>query len=273
MVFSGSSIETMPTNISIGTIEVDNSAGVQTGSGTLTVNTALVLTDGLITTTSSNILRLGVLATTSGTPDSTAMVVGPLQKNFTTDALFTYPIGSGTKYRPAIFEYSGTTFNGTSTVEIAFSTASFTPKSPTTPINSIDVQSHYILRQVGSVPSVISYNFTGTFEDANFNPETRNRALVESASSYLRAATNTINTTANTVESGTFGVFPVDNNFIVFGDEGTTVTWVGGASGSWFTLSNWSGSSVPTSSDDVIIAGNVAVSVDGTGSLRSIPLP
>jgi len=269
VVFSGTTIETMPTGISIDTVEVDNTAGVQPGNGTLTINNGLILTNGIITTTSSRILRLGSSATISGTPDSTKMIVGPLQKNFTADASFFYPVGTGTKYRPANFEYNGASFSGTSTVEIEFSTSTFTPKSPTSPITLIDDQSHYIVKEVGSAPSTISYYFTGTFEDVNFNPESSNRALVETTSSYLMESSNSVNTTNNTVTSGLFDVFPVGDFRIVFGREGSVVSWVGGASGSWFTGSNWSSSNPPTNSDYVEITGNVAVSIDGSGSAEA----
>ncbi len=41
---------------------------------------------------------------------------------------------------------------------------------------------------------------------------------------------------------------------------GTTIFWVGGASGSWTTAANWSTGSMPGSSDNVYIGGNVTVS-------------
>jgi hypothetical protein len=52
-----------------------------------------------------------------------------------------------------------------------------------------------------------------------------------------------------------------------------TKTWVGGASGSWNTVNQWSPSGVPGASDDVVFgAGTAVVSFSGDGVIQSLTL-
>ena len=272
--FTGSTPEYLPSDITIGIMEVNNSAGVLTTEGTLTVSDELVLTNGVITTSSNNILLLSAGATVSGTPNNNRMVQGPLQKEFSDVGSFIFPIGcDGTPskfYRPATFEYTAGDFTGgDNIIEIEYSRSSFTPKTPPPGISQITSASHYILKSVANTPSDFEYYFTGNYEDGNFTPESRNRALVETTDSYIVATSNDVNETNNTVRSGPFSSLPVDNQFIVFGAGGTTITWDGGAGdGLWSSANNWNPDALPISTDDVIIDDNDAttVTIDGTTS-------
>ena len=49
VVFNGSAQETLPTGITLGTLEVDNSPGIVASTGMLTLNNSLTLTNGIIT--------------------------------------------------------------------------------------------------------------------------------------------------------------------------------------------------------------------------------
>ena len=51
----------------VGTLEIANASGVQASIGTLTIGSELILTNGLMTTTSTNILELSSTATISST--------------------------------------------------------------------------------------------------------------------------------------------------------------------------------------------------------------
>ena len=100
IVFSGSAIQTVPsgslTNNSINVLNIDNTSGV-TLSNPVTVNNSLVLTTGLITTSSSNLLTLGASAVVSGASDN-SFVNGPIKKIGNTG--FVFPVGkSGTGYQ------------------------------------------------------------------------------------------------------------------------------------------------------------------------------
>ncbi len=279
IVFSGSSQEILPTGITIGTLELNNaSGGAATSAGTLTVGSSLVLTSGKLTTTSENVLRLAATASVSGTPSSSNMVVGPLQKEFTTTGSFSFPIGSGSSYAPATFNYTIGTFGGTSIIELQHTTGAFSTGTLPSGISEIGTQSHYILKEVGTAPTGITYSFTGTFEDGNFSPETRNRVLVQDSATPTWTVGTTdpgtdINTTANTVLATGFNALPTNSFFVAFGAGGTMITWDGGAGdGSWGSATNWDIDALPTSEDDVTIDGTVSVNIDGTTSASALTL-
>ena len=159
------------------------------------------------------------------------------------------------------------TFGGTSVIEITHGTT-FTAKSPPSGISSIDENTHYVVQDLGTAPTSFTYNFTGTFENDNFTPETRNRAMPDTGATYALAATNNLNTTDNTVQSGTFDVLPVSPYRFVFG--GTTqsgaVAWDGDTDNDWFEDTNWDTDVAPTSSSFVTIAENVTVNIGGSGA-------
>ena len=93
----------------------------------LTVNTSLVLTNGLIDiTTIPNNLTFGATATTSGASSNSYVLAytttgGQLIKTFSAPGSFTYPIGdntSGLDYSPATLTFSGGTYSGTVGVRV-----------------------------------------------------------------------------------------------------------------------------------------------------------
>ena len=178
IVFDGaSSVETMPA-WTLSRLEVDNSFGVATSTGTMIVSQVLRLTNGIVTTTPTKLLRLGASAVVAGTPGATKMVVGPLRKVFSGLTSFTFPVGSGTSYAPATFQYTSGTVTA-SIIEIQHSGVTFTEKTLPGSITAIHKPEHYILRERGTPASGFTYAFTGTFPNNNFNPESRNNILVE----------------------------------------------------------------------------------------------
>jgi hypothetical protein len=91
---TGSSALTFPSNI---TLAIDNAAGV-TLERPVTANGPVTLTQGNITTTSTNRLTLGTSATITGSANG--FVQGPLVRQFATTGTLFFPIGKGTAYRP-----------------------------------------------------------------------------------------------------------------------------------------------------------------------------
>ncbi len=268
IVFDGNTIETLPTNVTLGTVQINNSAGVDASTGTLTINTQLNLLSGELNTTSDNRVLLDIDATAAGT----SYVVGPLQKQFNdTYDTFAFPVGTDA-LRSATFEYTeSTVWNGISIIEIEHSTDGFlVTKTLPAGISSVDQNSHYIVREAGSPPTDVYYTFTGTFEDGNFTPETRNRILIEESSAYSdTASTNAVNSETNTVSSGTFNALPLGSQFIVFGGTIPTneIAWDGGGSdNSWFTPLNWDTDEVPGDTSYVTIDGSVNVLISGTNA-------
>ncbi|NTU49952.1 MAG: T9SS type A sorting domain-containing protein [Desulfobulbaceae bacterium] len=263
IAFTGSGGENLPAaskfaGSSINTLEVNNSStGLTVGSGTVTISASLVLTNGVITTTTSNILLLASGATISGTPSSSKMISGPLQKAFTATGSFVYPIGlSGNGYKPLTFNYTAGSFGGTSVIEVAFSSSGVTAGTLPSGIAGIQTPEHYTIVEKGTAPTGLVYSITATYEDANFSPETRNRVLIGATGAWTVGTTavpGDINTTDNTVLGSGFNVVLTTQRNIVFGSGGTINYWTNtGGDDLWFTSTNWS-AGVPTSTDDVVI--------------------
>lgn len=91
-------------------LTIDNINGVtlSAATGNRTINGALTLTNGILTTTTSSVLVLGNTATVPTTPNNANFVSGPVEKIGNT--AFTFPIGkTGTGYVPiAVSNFTGT---------------------------------------------------------------------------------------------------------------------------------------------------------------------
>ncbi|GEM_PF-2233515 len=256
--FNGTSLETTPSGATFGNVNMNNTAGLNI-SGTVTVNGTLTFNqNATVNTSSSNILVISTSGSISGTA-AARYVKGPLRKQFTSTGSFTFPVGTSA-LRSAVFNYTAGTFGGTSVIEIEHSTASFTEGTRPNGISAIDQSSHYILRERGTAPTSFTYSFTGTFEDGNFSPETRNRVLVQASATptWTVGTTNPstdINTTDNTVLASGFTALPSDSPYLVtFGSATTAVTWDGGgADNNWSTAANWVGDVVPQTGDAVLL--------------------
>jgi hypothetical protein len=274
IVFDGIAIETLPTNLTIGTVQVNNSVGVNAATGLLTINTQLNLVNGAVNTSSSNAIKLDLDATIAGS----SYVDGPLQKEFNdANDTFLFPVGTSAR-RSATFEYTESTsgWSGTSIIEVEHSTTGFTvTKTLPGGISEIDQSSHYIVREVGSAPTTIDYTFTGTFEEGNFTPETRNRILVEAGTAYTEDAAIVdadVNTGSNTIY-GTFNALPVGSRFIVFGGTTQTeVVWDGSTNNSWSENTNWDTGNAPTSTDFVTIDISATVVISGSADCATLAL-
>ncbi|NOQ27755.1 MAG: hypothetical protein GQ564_20520 [Bacteroidales bacterium] len=112
VIFAGSSPQTLGgadgeftgTN-GLNNFEINNSSGLTLNSP-LEINKILTLTDGIITTTSTNILKMiingdgdadGIVLPAAG-GSSSSYIDGPMSKNLFGGKDFTFPIGDGSKY-------------------------------------------------------------------------------------------------------------------------------------------------------------------------------
>lgn len=77
-------------------LTIDNSTGVTLSAAT-TITTEVVFTNGVLNTTSTNLIKFGATATVSGVSNS-SYVQGPVQKTGT--AAFTFPVGGSNGYHP-----------------------------------------------------------------------------------------------------------------------------------------------------------------------------
>ncbi len=87
------------TLITLNNVTVDNLSGTIALARPVTINSALILTNGNITTTATNILTL-IAGATSTSGSSLSFVNGPMQKlAIANGAIFIFPVGKGTRWR------------------------------------------------------------------------------------------------------------------------------------------------------------------------------
>ncbi len=249
--FDGSSTETIPAASSIGTLVVNNSAGVQTSSA-LTVNSALTLTDGTVTSSAANTLRLADGITVTRT-DNTDFIIGPLEKVFTTDITFTYPIGYAGTYLPAVYTYTG--LNGTGVIEIE--AISGNPGgTPPSGISTIATSHHYTLKEISAPTGFTSYDIEITWTGSGFS-QNRNQILVQNGVGPTYEYTAASTHSASTVTRSGLTSYPTNDGFLAIGSSSQTIVWTGtSGDGLWSTAGNWNPAEQPQTGDDVEFSGN-----------------
>jgi len=216
----------------------------------ITVNGALALTNGLVNLGSSNLI-LNDLASISGTPSATSMVVatgtGELRKTFTAAGSFTYPVGDndGTaEYSPVTLNFTSGSFGG------AYAGVNLLNSAYT------GVTGSYLNRNW----TVSSVGITGFTCDATFNYVAPADVVGTESSIYcFRVAPTTdlydaTNTTLHQLSAtgltsfGTFTGKQQENTSPV------TSTWTGATNSEWFTAGNWT-DGVPGATTLVTIPG------------------
>jgi len=156
--FSGSVAQNISGQNTFGTLKVDNAAGVDI-SGNTTINTSLNLQQGHVRLGANN-LTLGTLASISGTPSATNMVVatgtGEIRKSFTGVGSFTFPVGDniGTaEYSPVVLTFTGGTFGTGNYAAIKLSNTAYTGSTGNY------LNRYWILTQNGIATPVYDANF------------------------------------------------------------------------------------------------------------------
>ncbi len=121
-------------------LEINNANG-GTLNGATNVNDQLILTNGNINTTTTNLLTLGAAATVSGGSNS-SYVSGPVANTFTTSTLTkTYPLGSDGLYRRV--DIAGSASAGTPTLRGDLITGSATAIASTASGEGVSVLRYY----------------------------------------------------------------------------------------------------------------------------------
>ncbi|MDI1254963.1 MAG: T9SS sorting signal type C domain-containing protein [Flavobacterium sp.] len=165
---------TFATDLNLGTLTVNRFAGTTalTLGSALTINTSLVLTNGLVAL-GTNVLTMSSSATASGASSNSYVIAdlggtsGSIRKNITATGSFTFPIGDrvasadGGQYTPATVNFTGGTFSS------AYLTVGIQDiKHPNN-----DATTDYITRYWNVIPSGTFtnpvYNFTGTYTAAD----------------------------------------------------------------------------------------------------------
>ena len=228
---------------------------------TLSISSALILTNGIVTTTSSNLLLIGESATITNA-SSSSYIVGPLQRRIKSTAAFSFPVGASGSYHPAVLDYD----NAASPVAVVRMEYSATDPGGNLPtgISSISTGGHYRM-QSDSGTTTGDYSLTLRYNNAIFNPESRTNILVQTGAGpdYTLPANQSVDDVNNDVTAPVISTFPTDSPYILaFGAGGTSLAWNGGT-GNWNVAGNWNPASIPTSTDDVTIDGGSSI-----GTLR-----
>jgi hypothetical protein len=128
--FSGTSAQSISGMNIIQNMTMNNAAGLNV-SGNTKVNGTLVLTSGLVTLGSSNLL-LGPAAIVSGSPGVSNMVVptgtGQFQKEYAAAGSFTFPVGDATgaaEYSPVTLQFNSGTFTAGNTAGVTLADAPY----------------------------------------------------------------------------------------------------------------------------------------------------
>ena len=261
-------LQTPLTNQSTGTLNVQSGTLAATAAisnqGTVTISSGATLSD----TNAAYSQGSGGTTTVTGTLSSNQMVsltggtlagTGTVSANVSNAANVQPGNAAGTS--PGILTVSGNytqTSAGTLTADVAGTTAG-------TGYSQLAVSGAVSL--AGNL--TMNINYTNHVNDAyELINDTATSAEGGGFSGKLQGSTFTI---GPAVYSVTY-VGGTGNDFVVT-TQSLPDTWVGGASGSWSTASNWSKGTVPSSSDDVVINSGSSVTIStGTLSIHSLTL-
>jgi hypothetical protein len=260
----------LPASIS-GTLTINNSSGVVLNSP-LTVDTALTLSSGLLTTTAVNILTLGpAIAGPAGS--ATSYVNGPLAIVIPTSGSISrsYAIGKGSFFRPLTLSSLSLAAQSTVTAEVVNSASGGTPVAP---LSSLDPARYWQLSNSAALNASARIRLAYDSDDNVFDT-TPARVAQSSASngSYSSiGGTVTGNTVSGTIIS-TLNLTPGSDFFTIASESPLPVGWDGGASTTnWGDGANWSNDTVPTSTTDVSLSfgSPTTIDVNGTFSVKNL---
>jgi hypothetical protein len=262
----------LPGSIS-GTLTINNSSGVVLNSP-LTVDNALALTSGLLTTTATNLLTLGPAVVAPGGL-STSYVNGPLATVIPTTGGLSriYPIGKGAFFRPLTLSSLSLAAQSTVTAEIINSASGGTPVAP---LSTLDPARYWQLSNSAALNSGARIRLAYDSDDNVFDT-TPARVAQSNASngSYSSIGGTVTGTTVSGTIISTTNLNPGDDFFTIASESPLPVGWDGGAATTnWGDAANWSNDTVPTSATDVSLSFNspTTIDVNGTFSVKNLTI-
>jgi len=239
VLFNGSGAQSIGGAAStiFGNLTLNNTSGI-TLSYNQTVNGVLTLTNGLLNT-GSNTLTVGCSGSIANA-SAARYVNGKLALVFCSTGSRVFPIGKGGNYRPLTLNYTALTGTSTVTAEQIESTLPGAIPSDITIFGS----RYWQLSQTGGS----SFTYTLSLDGTGWSPTSYLKMLKGDGSTNAHYAVTTPNYTNSTAFTsfGNFGLGQLN-----------CVTWLG-TTNDWYTPSNWTSGTLPTSTDDIRIPSAVS---------------
>jgi len=243
--FIGLSLQTLGGTqpVTFNNMTVNNSSGIDIDNNE-TVNGILTLNNGLIITDIYS-LTVGCSGSITGAGPSN-YIEGKLVRVYCGTGSKSFPVGKGGIYRPMTLQYTALTGTSSVTVEeFESSTIIGTLPASTT---FLSPNRYWLVSESGGSGETYSITLDGTGYSFSGVPVILKDGT-NPLTSYSVTVAGTYFTATGLTQFGNFGI----GNYLPY------ITWLGlSANNSWFTTSNWSSASVPTSTDDIRIPSSLA---------------
>jgi len=237
---------TANSNTKFNNLEVNNSFGITLLSAVEVAN-ELLLTDGLIHTTATNILLLSNSDADIVTGGSnTSHVNGPLNKVIATDGRFSFPVGANNIYTPISLSNCQT-----DTWQAQYYRGDYNSASFTAPVVDVSDEEYWRVKSLtGSKTAKVTLPY------ANSTAISMKWAVVEYSiggiwNNNLGSSVNSGNQTVTTNTIASFNIFG-DGNYYTLG-ESNLIYWLGTVDNYWDNANNWSSGSIPDQTDNAVI--------------------
>jgi len=218
--FNGTTAQTGIPAFTFNNLIFDNTAGMSLG-GAVVVNGTLTMTNGILLTTSTNLLSVtNTLATSVGGGKTTAFVNGPLKRSFpnltASSSVYSFPVGNGTTYYPFSLSNLTTSSSLNLTVEAKLAATN----SFSAPLTAVNTENYWqVTNNAGTLTSgtvsltrqnpigsnSIGFNASGNSNYANYGGTVSGSnsiinsnpipSITTTVSGYFASATRTITTT------------------------------------------------------------------------------
>ncbi len=253
----GTGSETAPA-ATYNNLRINNADGL-TLAGNVTVNGVLTFTNGKVTSTSSNLLTLGVSAT--ATPTSTSFVTGPVARATNGSITsFSFPIGISNSLRSVTLSFdSAPATSNTITAEANGTATGATSSDPD--VKSVEDDGYWTITSTEVSPP----SYTGTFTTTNFSPSidaSSNVTVVKGTTPNFNTQGTSESSASNQVTasfSDGFSDFAIGNLAVVF-------VWDGSTNNNWSEGTNWDQGTAPGNGDVVSIPTASTVLYDASVS-------
>jgi hypothetical protein len=247
-------------------LTINNSAGVSLSNAvTVGATGSLNLTNGILTTTGTNLLTISNTSNSAiSGASSSSYINGPLRwtlpVNLVSGSTYLFPVGKGGIYLPFSL-VNPTTTTGVVTAQAEAFSASNGGSFDGLTLSSISSSEYWSL--------VTSGNFTNSSVSLT-RPSTISPFDVIGGSSTLTGVYSSLKGTPgpnSVLGSNAIGA----NRFFTFGQDIITYTSV--AAGNWNNPATWDQNAVPTAGANVIIATGAPVTVDAnTAAVRNLTI-